>query len=93
MDSLEQVKRVAALARLDLSAEELPRLAEQFQHILDYVSHIAEVDVECVAPFDSAASEGNWWREDTPQSGLKRAEALANAPQEMNGFFRVPRIT
>jgi len=92
MEHLEQAKRVAALARLHLSAEELPRFAEQFQRILDYVSRIAEVDVEGVAPFVSAAAEGDWWRDDTPRPGLTPEEALANAPRQMDGFFRVPRI-
>jgi len=48
--------------------------------------------VEGVAPFVSAAAEGDWWRDDTPRPGLTPEEALANAPRQMDGFFRVPRI-
>jgi len=83
---------VAALARLDLTAEEKALYASQLDRILDYAGQLAELDIEHVA---ATASEGPGHpaeRDDAPRPTLDRAEALANAPDAAAGLFRVPKV-
>ncbi len=91
--SPEEVRKIAQLARLDLSAEEVETFAGQFARILDYVDKLAEVDIEGVEPFLNAASADNVFRADAAGASLPREEGLANAPSQAGGFFKVPRVT
>ncbi len=91
--SREEAAKIALLARLELTAEELDLFTGQLGDILQYMEKLTEADVEGVEPFINAAAGGNVWREDRPGESLPREAALANAPREEDGFFRVPRVT
>ena len=79
--STEEVRRIAALARLRLSPEEEIRLAGELSAILDYVRQLEELDLTGVEPMTHAlAAAETPFREDAVLPGLSPEEALGNAP-------------
>lgn len=89
----DEVARIAHLARLRLDEAETERLAGELGKILDYVRELSALDTERVpATFRVGGEEPKAWREDAPEPGLSREEALAEAPDAWEGFFRVRRI-
>ena len=92
--SLDEVRRVAALARLKLSAEEEQLFAGQLSDILEHVRALETLDVTGVPPMTHALAEGEAvaLRPDTLVPGLTPDEALANAPAREGTCFKVPRI-
>jgi aspartyl-tRNA(Asn)/glutamyl-tRNA(Gln) amidotransferase subunit C len=92
--SLDEVRRIARLARLRLSAEEEAAFAGQLSAILDHVAQLGELDVSGVEPMTHAlaAGEGVALREDAPLPCLPPAAALANAPAREGTCFKVPKV-
>lgn len=92
--SLEDVRRIAMLARLELSPEEEQVLRGQLSAIVDYVSQLEELDVSQVEPMTHAlaADERPPLREDVMGPCLTPDEALANAPAREANYFKVPQI-
>jgi aspartyl-tRNA(Asn)/glutamyl-tRNA(Gln) amidotransferase subunit C len=86
------IDHVARLARLALSDEEKAMLAEQLPVILEHAARVGEVAVEDVPPTAYAIPRANVYRDDVPEPSLPQAEALANAPEQEDGRFKVPRI-
>ena len=81
---------VAELARLALTEEEVGRLTEQLGAILDAVGKVSELDLAAVEPTSHPLDLANVWRDDEPRPSLAPDDALANAPERGDGFFRVP---
>ena len=92
MISREEVQHVARLARLHLTDEEAERMREQLDAILAYIDKLRELDVEGVEPTAHAVPLVNVMRDDALAPCLPQEQALANAPDRANEFFRVPRI-
>lgn len=94
MLSLEEVRRIATLARLELSPEEERLFAGQLSAILDYVKQLEALDVTGVEPMTHAlaAGEAPPLREDEVRPGLPAERALAAAPVRAGTCFQVPRI-
>ncbi len=92
--SLDEVRRIAALARLRLSPEEERTFAEQLSKILDHVARLEELDVSSVEPMTHALAAGELGalRADLVRPSLTPDEALANAPSREGTCFKVPRI-
>ena len=95
--SLEEVRRIAALARLRLSPEEERTFAEQLSAVLAHVDQLKELDVSGVEPMTHAlaalgAQDAPVLRADEVGESLAPGEALANAPAREGTFFKVPRI-
>jgi aspartyl-tRNA(Asn)/glutamyl-tRNA(Gln) amidotransferase subunit C len=92
--SLDEVRRIAALARLELSPEEEAVLPGQLSAILDYVRQLEELDVSGVEPMTHALAAGDAapLREDEVRPSLGTGEALAGAPAREGTWFKVPRI-
>jgi aspartyl-tRNA(Asn)/glutamyl-tRNA(Gln) amidotransferase subunit C len=92
--SLEEVRRIAALARLRLSADEERTFAVQLSAILDHVRQLEELDVSGVEPMTHALAAGELpgLRPDVVEPSLAPDEALAAAPAREGTCFRVPRI-
>ena len=88
--SREEVLRVARLARLALSDEEVERLGEELGVILEAVGKVSELDLTQVEPTSHPLAVTNVWAEDEPRPSLPLEQALANAPEPEDGFFRVP---
>lgn len=89
---MEQVRHVAALARLDLAPEEELRLTGQLNAILGYMDQLGEVDTAGVEPTSHVLPLVNVMRDDVVRPGLTAEEALANAPAAAQGHFAVPKI-
>ncbi len=90
--SRADVERVAELARLVLSEEELDRFTEQLASVLDYAAEVAALDLHGLAPTAHPLPLRNVLRADEPQPSLDRDEVLAQAPEVEAHRFRVPRI-
>lgn len=91
--SLEDVRRIARLARLELSPEEEATYAGQLSAILDYVRQLDALDVSGVEPMTHALADGTVpLRPDEARAGLSPEEALAGAPARAGTCFQVPRI-
>ena len=85
-----QVLHVAALARLELSDEEVERMASELSHVLDHIEKIRELDLDGVPPTSHVVDVVNALRPDEPQPSLTHEEALASAPEPLQGGFGVP---
>ncbi len=90
--SKQQVEHVAKLARLEVSEDEKAMFARQLSAILTYMDQLKEVDTEGVEPTATVLPTENVWREDAVRPSLAQEQALANAPDQADGFFRVPKI-
>jgi aspartyl-tRNA(Asn)/glutamyl-tRNA(Gln) amidotransferase subunit C len=88
----EQVRKVANLARLELTADEEAQFTTQLGSILDYIEQLNELDVTNVAPTTRAIDVSNVTREDILQPYSDREAILNSAPQQEGDFFRVPKI-
>ncbi|HHU39501.1 MAG TPA: Asp-tRNA(Asn)/Glu-tRNA(Gln) amidotransferase subunit GatC [Propionibacterium sp.] len=88
----DDVARLAALARIDLSASELERMAPELDIILEAVASVSEVADADVPPMSHALPLTNVFRPDVVRPGLTQEQALAAAPAAEEGRFRVPRI-
>lgn len=86
------VKYVAHLARIALTPAEEQQLGAQLDDVLGYIEKLKEVDVSQVEPTAHAVPLVNVTRADEPRPGLAHEDALRNAPSELDGLFRVPRI-
>jgi aspartyl-tRNA(Asn)/glutamyl-tRNA(Gln) amidotransferase subunit C len=87
------VQRIADLARLELTAEELDLFTKQLGDILTYVEQIKTLDTTGVAPTSQVLNRPVD-REDVPGPTLSRSELLTNAPDAAieSGLFKVPRV-
>jgi len=90
--TLEEVRHVAGLARLSLSAEEEALMRTQLSAILDAVAELARVDTSKVEPTSHAAGEVAPWRSDEVQPSFSAERSLGNAPARVGTSFAVPRI-
>ena len=90
--SIAEVEHVAHLARLRLSAEELEKMRTDLSAILEHIDMLKEVDVSGVAPTAQVTDLFNVMREDEIRPSLSREDALANAPDQRDGMFRVKAI-
>jgi aspartyl-tRNA(Asn)/glutamyl-tRNA(Gln) amidotransferase subunit C len=92
--SLDEVRRIAVLARLKLSPEEEQVFQGQLSAVLEYVEQLKELDVSGVEPMTHALAAGDLppLRDDVVLPSLSPEEALANAPAREGTCFKVPRI-
>ena len=86
------VREIAALARLDLTQEEMEMFVSQFRDILDYVSILNEVDTENVPPAYLSSANQTFIREDVIEESVPTDEFLANAPESKNNCVVIPRV-
>ena len=84
----EEVRHVATLARIDLDDEEVERFTGQFAEILGHFEALD--DVPEVDPDPELA---NVMRPDEVEAGLTQAEALRNAPETEDGYFKGPSVS
>ncbi len=88
----DDVARLAALARIELTPAELAKLAPQLDVILDSVASVAAVAQGDIPPTSHALPLVNVLRDVVVTRSLSQDEVLANAPDAEDGRFRVPRI-
>ena len=90
--SLEQVRHVAQLARLALTAEEELRYQEQLSAILEAMEQLDALDTRDVEPTSHASFGESLLREDRVKPSLGAEVAVANAPARVGTSFAVPKI-
>lgn len=101
--SAEEVRRVAELANVELTAEEETRMRRDLNAILDYVAQLGELDTAQVAPMAQvsevmadegkrATEESSVLRADEPRPCLERAAVMAMAPESDGTYFKVPKV-
>ena len=90
--TLDDVKKVAKLARLAIDEEHLRTFTPQLEAILDYVDQIRSVDVAGVEPMAHALPLANVLREDVVGPALPIEQVLQNAPATDGRFFKVPKV-
>lgn len=88
----ETAAKVAKLARIQVDADQLPALAQEFSAILGFIEQLNEVDVDGVEPMVSVTPMRLKRREDVVTDGNQSEKVLANAPDAREGFFAVPKV-
>jgi len=86
------VRTIATLARIAVKDDELDRVAAELSNILKFIEQLSEVNTEGVAPIASVAAMELPRRADAVTDGAKRDAILANAPEQHDGFFLVPKV-
>lgn len=88
----EAVRRLAWLARLKLTDEEVKEYAKQLSRILEYFKVLDEAPTEGVEPLFHVLELTNVMREDEPGATLSVEEALDNAPRKEGNYIEAPRM-
>jgi aspartyl-tRNA(Asn)/glutamyl-tRNA(Gln) amidotransferase subunit C len=86
------IEKVARLARLELSGDEMETFGDQLEQILTYMEQLNRLDTTGVEPTSHAIPIYNIFREDEVKSSLAQEEVLTIAPDEEDGHFKVPKI-
>ena len=92
MITVKDVEHVAKLARLELTDAEKELYTKQLGDVLKYVEQMNEVDTSDVKPMTQVVDFCNVMREDVPNLEISKEALMSNAPDEENGFFKVPTI-
>ena len=98
--TVEDVRHVADLASLELTPEELPRLAKDLNEVLGYIAQLNELDTGDVPAMAqasevlglAAAQHGETLRPDEVLPSTDRAEVMREAPETDGRFFKVPKV-
>ncbi len=88
----EEVRYIAQLARLQFTAVEEDRLAQEMNTMLAYVDQLNELDTTSVAPMAHVLDLSNVVRKDVRDERISQEDALRNAPDADGVFFRVPKV-
>ena len=88
----ETVRRVARLARIKVSDEEVVALQSQLNDVLRLFEQLGEVDVTGVEPMTTVVAGRLKMRDDVVSDGGKAAAVLVNAPATSDHFFQVPKV-
>jgi aspartyl-tRNA(Asn)/glutamyl-tRNA(Gln) amidotransferase subunit C len=86
------VKKIASLARIAITDEEVAKIAPELDNILGWIEQLGEVDTSSVEPMTAVIPNTLRLRDDVVTDGGKRDAVLANAPQAEHGFFTVPKV-
>ncbi len=87
-----QVRHLASLVRIELTAEEVAEFRRELASILSHIDALAEIDTEGVPPTNNGADLLNVQAEDASRPALPREQILANAPQREAEYFRVHAV-
>ena len=90
--SREEVARIAELARLEIPADQVDKLAGQLSQVLDFAATLNELDLKGCEPTVFAPADAPLRADDPDGRRLTPETALAGAPESENGFFLVPPI-
>lgn len=90
--TIGDVEYVAKLAKLELEPSEKAEYTEKLNSILEYMQQLQELDTRDIEPTTHVLPLNNVFREDELKPCLPREKALQNAPDQVDGYFRVPRI-
>jgi aspartyl-tRNA(Asn)/glutamyl-tRNA(Gln) amidotransferase subunit C len=86
------VKKIASLARIAITEEEVAKIAPELDNILGWIEQLGEVDTSAVQPMTAVIPNTLRLRDDVVTDGGVRDSVLANAPAAEHGFFAVPKV-
>ena len=86
------VKKIASLARIAITDEEVAKIAPELDNILGWIEQLGEVDTSSVEPMTAVIPNHLRLRDDVVTDGNVRDAVLSNAPQAEHGFFAVPKV-
>ena len=86
------ISKIEHLARLELSVEERNKIQGDLNNILEMVSKLDELDTSGVEPLVYMTDQANIFRKDEVRNQVDRKEALKNAPDATDTFFKVPKV-
>ncbi|MCS6988730.1 MAG: Asp-tRNA(Asn)/Glu-tRNA(Gln) amidotransferase subunit GatC [Chloroherpetonaceae bacterium] len=92
MVSKQDVEYIAVLARLSFSEEEKQAMTQDLNQILNYVEKLNELDTTNVEPLANVSDRNNALRDDVVKPSIATADALRNAPDFQDRFFKVPKV-
>jgi len=90
--NIKDVEYVAGLAKLELSEKEKGKFQKELDNIIKYIDQLKEVNTEGIPPTSHVIPMENVLREDEVLKSLSQDEALANAPEKEDGYFKVPKV-
>ena len=89
----KEIKKIAALAKIDISDDEMGNYSEQISRILEYMSTLDEVDTSNIEEFSTQLlNDDQNIREDDPDESLDRDDIMNLAPNSDGVYFKVPKI-
>jgi aspartyl-tRNA(Asn)/glutamyl-tRNA(Gln) amidotransferase subunit C len=86
------VEKIAELARLKFTEEELESFTPQMNEILSYMDKLNELDTKNVKPLSHPVEQTNVFREDVLKLSISTEDALKNAPSKDEHHFKVPKV-
>ncbi len=86
------IEKVARLARIALTEEEKQRFGQQLEQVLAHMDQLNRLETSGVEPTSHAIPMVNVFKEDELKGSFPREEVLRNAPDQEEGYFKVPRI-
>ncbi len=89
---LDEVRKIAELARLRFSDDELEKMAGELEKILKYIRKLEELDTSLVEPMSHVHNDSEVLRVDERFQSTSRDQALSNAPDSDGKYFRVPKV-
>jgi aspartyl-tRNA(Asn)/glutamyl-tRNA(Gln) amidotransferase subunit C len=90
--TVNEVEKIAKLARIVLNEREKEELTGQMNEILAYIDKLNELDTEDVEPMSHPLDLKNVFRDDNLKESLPQSNALENAPSKTDKFFKVPKV-
>jgi aspartyl-tRNA(Asn)/glutamyl-tRNA(Gln) amidotransferase subunit C len=89
---IETLHKIAHLSRLEINANDEPKMLKELSAIVTFVEKLNEVNTDGVEPLTTMSQEVNALRDDVPGEHLSHEDALKNAPAKDKDFFRVPKV-
>ena len=90
--TIQDVEKIAVLAKLKFSEEEKLKLQKDMNKILEYIDELNELDLTDVEPLENINDTENIVREDIAKPWLTTEQALSNAPDKTGRYFKVPKV-
>jgi aspartyl-tRNA(Asn)/glutamyl-tRNA(Gln) amidotransferase subunit C len=90
--TIKDVEHIAELARLKFNEKELDNFTHQLNEILSYMEKLNELNTENVEPLSHPVENSNVFRNDEIKPSVNRDDALKNAPDKNESFFKVPKV-
>ncbi len=88
----DDIKKIAELAMIEIKDDDIDKFSMQFNEILDYMKEMDTLDLSNQEAAFHITEMKNVFREDTVHNSLDNDTATLNAPEESEGFFKVPKV-
>ncbi|MEW6060517.1 MAG: Asp-tRNA(Asn)/Glu-tRNA(Gln) amidotransferase subunit GatC [Bacteroidota bacterium] len=90
--TIQEVEHIAKLAKLEFTDEEKEKFTHQLNQILHHMEKLNELDTSTVEPLSHVIELQNVFREDSVKPSISTEEALKNAPDKTDEYFKVPKV-